>query len=323
MGNRIISISRQFGSGGHEVAVKTADLLGIRVYERELIRLACEYGELSEKTLSPSDEKATNPYLFQTVHEGNHHVLRGKPTSEVLFALQSHEIRRIARHEECVFVGRCADYVLRGEDVRLLTVFVAAPDEHRIQRKMAQEKLTRDQAIRLIRKMDKQRRKYYESYTHKAWGAPEGYDLYLDTGALSTAAAAAVISERVRKLLKIKELSLERRLFFFAQVRSALRHTCRVMRPPFSFPRKKTGVARPKERRSPLQASSSKSCNACRIGCLPSSVSKRLDYLLSSLSLCLRFVTLTQLRSTSGFYQFCFCMPRRHCWRSPRYAHFR
>ena len=101
-------------------------------------------------------------------------MLRGKPTSEVLFALQSHEIRRIARHEECVFVGRCADYVLRGEDVRLLTVFVAAPDEHRIQRKMAQEKLTRDQAIRLIRKMDKQRRKYYESYTHKTWGAPEG-----------------------------------------------------------------------------------------------------------------------------------------------------
>ena len=86
------------------------------------------------------------------------------------------------------------------EDVRLLTVFVAAPDEHRIQRKMAQEKLTRDQAIRLIRKMDKQRRKYYESYTHKAWGAPEGYDLYLDTGALSTADAAAVIAERFRRL---------------------------------------------------------------------------------------------------------------------------
>ena len=200
MGNRIISISRQFGSGGHEVAVKTADLLGIRVYERELIRLACEYGELSEKTLSPSDEKATNPYLFQTVHEGNHHVLRGKPTSEVLFALQSHEIRRIARHEECVFVGRCADYVLREENVKLLTVFVSAPDEHRIQRKMAQEKLTRDQAVRLIRKMDKQRRKYYESYTGHIWGAPGGYDLYLDTGRLSTADAAAIVADRFRKL---------------------------------------------------------------------------------------------------------------------------
>ena len=170
------------------------------MYERELIRLACEYGELSEKTLSPSDEKAMNPYLFQTVPEGNYHVLRGKPTSEVLFALQSHEIRRIARHEECVFVGRCADYVLRDEDVRLLKVFVAAPDEHRIQRKMAQEKLSRDQAVRLIRKMDKQRCKYYESYTGRTWGAPNGYDLYLDTGTMSTDEAAARIAARFRKL---------------------------------------------------------------------------------------------------------------------------
>ena len=85
-----------------------------------------------------------------------------------------------------------------------------------------------------------------------------------------------------------------------------MRHKCRVMRPPFSFPRKKTGVARPKERRFPLQASSSKSCNACRIGYLPSSVSKRLDYLLSSLSLCLRFATLTQFPPTSDFRCFVF-----------------
>ena len=127
-------------------------------------------------------------------------MLRGKPTSEVLFALQSHEIRRIARHEECVFVGRCADYVLREENVKLLTVFVSAPDEHRIQRKMAQEKLTRDQAVRLIRKMDKQRRKYYESYTDRIWGAQGGYDLYLDTGILSTADAAAIVADRFRKL---------------------------------------------------------------------------------------------------------------------------
>ena len=200
MGNRIISISRQFGSGGHEIAVRAADLLGIRVYERELIRLACEYGELSEKTLSPSDEKATNPLLFQTVHEGNYHVLRGKPTSEVLFALQSHEIRRIAKNEECVFVGRCADFVLREQDVRLLRVFVSAPEEHRIARKMAQESLSRDQAVRLIRKMDKQRRKYYESYTGLVWGAPEHYDLCIDTARTPPAEAAALIAARFRAL---------------------------------------------------------------------------------------------------------------------------
>lgn len=200
MGNRIICISRQFGSGGHEIAVRAADLLGIRVYERELIRLACEYGELSEKTLSPSDEKATNPLLFQTVHEGNYHVLRGKPTSEVLFALQSHEIRRIAKNEECVFVGRCADFVLREQDVRFLRVFVSAPEEQRIARKMAQESLSRDQAIRLIRKMDKQRRKYYESYTGLAWGAPEHYDLCIDTARTPPAEAAALIAARFRAL---------------------------------------------------------------------------------------------------------------------------
>ena len=197
MGNRIISISRQFGSGGHEVAVKAADLLGIRVYEKELIRLACEYGELSEKTLSSSDEKATNPYLFQTVHEGNYHVLRGKPTSEVLFALQSHEIRRIARHEECVFVGRCADFVLHDQDVKLLTVFVAAPDEHRIRRKMEQEKLSRDQAVRLIRKMDKQRRKYYEHYTGREWGRSQNYTLTLNSGAIGVERCVDLLADLV------------------------------------------------------------------------------------------------------------------------------
>ena len=167
MGNRIISISRQFGSGGHEVAENSGSL-GIRVYEREPIRLACEYGEL--ENASPRTKRRPTPTSSRPCTSGTTMCWRGKPTSEVLFALQSHEIRRIARHEECVFVGRCADYVLRGEDVRLLTVFVAAPDEHRIQRKMAQEKLTRDQAIRLIRKMDKQRRKYYESYTYATRG---------------------------------------------------------------------------------------------------------------------------------------------------------
>lgn len=200
MENRIICISRQFGSGGHEIAVRTADLLGIRVYERELIRLACEYGELSEKTLSSSDERATNPFLFQTVHEGNYHVLRGKPTSEVLFALQSHEIRRIAKKEECVFVGRCADFVLRGRDVKLLRVFVSAPEEYRIARKMAQEKLTREQAVRLIRKMDKQRRKYYESYTDQTWGAEANYDLCINASLSPPEEAAAHIAARFRTL---------------------------------------------------------------------------------------------------------------------------
>lgn len=182
MENKVICIAREFGSGGHEIAVRTASRLGTHVYEKDIFRMACKYGELSEKIMESSDEAATNPYLFRTVREGNYHVTRGLPTSEVLFQLQSHEIRKIAGRENCIFVGRCADYVLREENVRMLRVFVRAPLEWRIRRKMQQEKLSRDKASRLVRRMDKQRRKYYETYTGKKWGETNQYELCIDTG---------------------------------------------------------------------------------------------------------------------------------------------
>lgn len=189
MENKIICIGREFGSGGHEIALRTGSRLGIRVYEKDLFHLACRYGELSEKMMESADERATNPFLYRTVHEGNYHVTRGLPTSEVLFELQSHEIRKIAKRESCVFVGRCADYVLREEKVKLLRVFVRAPLEKRIERKMQQENLTREKAVRLVRKMDKRRKKYYEFYTGLAWGSPDGYDLSIDTGTTEFEAA--------------------------------------------------------------------------------------------------------------------------------------
>ena len=200
MGNNIICVAREFGSGGHEIAVRAANALGIRVYEKDIFRLACKYGELSEAMMEPADEAATNPLLFRTVHDGNYNVARGLPTSEVLFQLQSHEIRKIAAQESCIFVGRCADFVLRGEDVKLLKVFVRAPEAWRIARKMEQEHLNRDKAARLVRKMDKQRRKYYETYTGKVWGDPSGYDLCLDTGQMSLQAAAEAVCAAYRAM---------------------------------------------------------------------------------------------------------------------------
>ena len=161
MENKIICIAREFGSGGHEIALRTGSRLGIRVYEKDLFHLACRYGELSEKMMESADERATNPFLYRTVHEGNYHVTR----------------------------GRCADYVLREEKVKLLRAFVRAPLEKRIERKMQQENLTREKAVRLVRKMDKRRKKYYESYTGLAWGSPDGYDLCIDTGTTEFEAA--------------------------------------------------------------------------------------------------------------------------------------
>ena len=194
MENKIICIGREFGSGGHEIAILLSKRFGIKVYEKELLHLACNYGEVAVKILEGADEKATNPYLFQTVHEGNYRVARGLPTSEVLFQLQSHEIRRIAARENCIFVGRCADFVLRETEAHVLSVFISAPEEQRIGRKMRQENLSRQKAKHLVHKMDTQRKKYYEHYTQREWGKADNYDLWLDCGKITTEEAAEQIA---------------------------------------------------------------------------------------------------------------------------------
>lgn len=195
MDNKIICIGRQFGSGGHEIAVRTAEQLGVKVYEKDILRLACRYGELSIKAMEKVDEKAVNPYWYETMHEGNYRVMRGIPTSEALFALQSHEIKRIAARENCIFVGRCADYVLAKEGIPTLNVFISAPFEQRVRRKTEQEKLSPEKAKHLVKKMDKQRKKYYESYTKKEWANPDSYDVMIDTGKMSIEEAVAYLVE--------------------------------------------------------------------------------------------------------------------------------
>ena len=198
MAHKVICIGRQFGSGGHEVAVRTGAELGIKVYERDILHLACKFGDLAVKTMEKADETATNPFLFQGVYDGNQHIVRGLPTSEVLFSLQSHEICRLAGEEDCIFVGRCADYVLRDEQVKMLKVFVQAPFEYRVQRKMEQEHLGAGKAIRLVKKMDKRRRTYYEHYTGQPWGS--GADLELNMSQVSFEQAVDEIAARYRSL---------------------------------------------------------------------------------------------------------------------------
>ena len=200
MGNKIICIGREFGSGGHQIALLLGQKLGLKVYEKDILHMACKYGDLQVSKMEPSDEKATNPYLFETVHEGNYHVMRGAPTSEVLFSLQSHEIKRIAAKENCIFVGRCADHVLKDSDVTILSVFISAPTEQRIQRKMEQEKLSHLRAKNIVRKMDLQRKKYYEHYTGNTWGKPANYDLCINTCETSLEEAVELIASRYHSL---------------------------------------------------------------------------------------------------------------------------
>ena len=185
MANRIICIGRQFGSGGHEIAVKTANQLGIKVYERELIRLACEYGELSEKAMSAADEKATNPLPVPD-----------RPRGELSRCADGRRLRCCLRCKATRSAGwRSARNVSLGGAAPTLTCgsrtcgccVCSSPRRrrHRVARKMEQERLSHNQAVQLVRKMDKQRKKYYESYTGQVWGAPQFHDLCLDTSRFS------------------------------------------------------------------------------------------------------------------------------------------
>lgn len=182
MTHKIIAIGRQSGSGGREIGLATAQALGILCYDKELITLAVERGELDYDKLEKFDERRENPLFYEAVYDGNWNVPRGSSCASVLFQLQSGVIRQIAAQEDAVIIGRCANYVLRdAPDTRLLTVFLAAPLESRIQRKMDVEGMDRKSAQAFIRKTDKQRAQYYRANTGLPWGDPDGFDLYLDT----------------------------------------------------------------------------------------------------------------------------------------------
>ncbi len=199
MSHVCICIEREFGSGGHELSEILSKELGINAYDNQLVSLASRYGEVEEKLFDKCDEKLPSPWLFSTIHVGNKHVDHSIPSNEVLFALQSRVMRKLAKHEDAIFVGRCADYVLRMESVKLIRVFVSAPLELRIKRKMQLENLSEGAAKSLVKKMDLQRRKYYEHYAG-GWGDPMNYDFVFDSSITPLHEIASIIEEEYTRL---------------------------------------------------------------------------------------------------------------------------
>lgn len=183
-GNRIITIGRQIGSGGSEIGTEVAKRLGIKCYDKQLIELACNYGELEQDVLAAAEEKRPNPFLYSVPRQmQNDKTGRGIAINDMVFNVQSEVIRQLAEKESCVIIGRCADYVLR-EQPGVTSVFIYADMNDRIRRLMETRKITRDEAIALIKKTDKSRRNYYECYTGKRWGAGASYDVTLNSAEL-------------------------------------------------------------------------------------------------------------------------------------------
>jgi len=200
-----ICIGRQLGSGGRDIAHLLAEDFNATFYDRELMNLAAKESGFSEKFFEQNDEKRG---LFQTLfhmhapHIADNNLYANNFSQESLFKFQSDAIVKAAEEGSCVFVGRCADYVLR-EHSNMVSVFVTAPLEYRIKRVMEKSQMDAAQARKFIEQREASRAAYYNYYTGKKWGAAESYDLCIDTSRLGLQETGKLIAEYIRKRFKL------------------------------------------------------------------------------------------------------------------------
>ncbi|MBR4336110.1 MAG: cytidylate kinase-like family protein [Clostridia bacterium] len=205
--NIVITIARQYGSGGREIGEKVAAALGIKHYDENLITLAAREGNLDETVASRADESAANSLLYTLALGSNFfgsamNFGYKPPLNDKLFLLQSDVIRRAAEEGSCVIIGRCADYVLRDHPKRL-SIFVYGDLPHRKQRVMDRhEGITEAQAIDLINKTDRRRSSYYNFYTGNKWGKYDNYHLAVNSSLLGIDKTAELIADMARLLMK-------------------------------------------------------------------------------------------------------------------------
>ena len=201
--NTIITIGRQFGSGGHEIGRLLAQTLGIPCYDKELIILAAQKSGMSAEVFSHVDETATNSFLYAvsagSIPGNTYQPQQNLPLNDKLFIAQTDLIRAKAKEGACVFVGRCADSILKDAST-ILNVFIRADMPFRVSRIMEAENCTEKAAVDMISKADKKRAKYYNFYTQKRWGAADSYDLVLNNAKLGAEKAVQIIAEYARAI---------------------------------------------------------------------------------------------------------------------------
>ena len=203
----IINIGRQLGSGGHDIGRMLALDFNANYYDRELLDLAAKESGFSAEFFEQNDEKKgffrSFLHLPFSIQNNGMNFYENGFSQERLFKFQSDAIRKAAAENSCVFLGRCADYVLRDyPDV--VNVFITAPIEFRIQNIRTNRGVSEDEALKIIEHGESERSKYYNYYTGKKWGYATSYDLCIDSSALGLAETEKFIADFVRKKLNLK-----------------------------------------------------------------------------------------------------------------------
>ena len=197
----VITIGREFGSGGHEIGMKLAEKLGIKCYDKELLELAAKESGLCEELFASQDEKPTNSFLYSLVMDTysfgySSAGFTDMPMNHKIFLAQFEAIKKLASEGPCVMVGRCADYAL-ADNPDCFSVFVHANLDWRINRISQKYNKNAKEAKDMINKTDKSRSSYYNYYTNKKWGSADSYNLCLDSSKLGIDGTAKAIIEAV------------------------------------------------------------------------------------------------------------------------------
>ena len=197
----IINVGRQLGSGGRVIAKMLADDFGCGFYDRELLNLAAKESGFREELFEQNDEhKGFFRSLFHTLspHVSETSFYNNDMSQEGLFKFQSDAIRKAADGGSCVFVGRCADYVLRDYE-NVFNIFITADTEYRIRQVIERKGCNEAKARKIISSGDSERASYYNYYTGKKWGASESYDLCINTCLLGLERTEKYIAQIIRE----------------------------------------------------------------------------------------------------------------------------
>jgi len=198
--NLIVSIGRQIGSGGRDVAKIVAQKIGCRFFDREILNLAAEVSGFSEECFESNDENKgflKSFFHIRVPHLSDTNFYNNSFSQESLFKIQSDAMKKAASESPCLFVGRCSDYVLRDYP-KLVSLFITAEMDDRVSRIMQRHCCSHDEAVRLIENGEQTRSRYYNFYTGKHWGDSSSYDLCINSSRLGIEGTAEMIAHYIR-----------------------------------------------------------------------------------------------------------------------------
>ena len=197
----IINIGRQVSSGGRYISKILCEEFGCQYFDKEILDLAAKESGFSPDVFKKNDEKKSFVHTLFHLHApmlSDDNFYNNKFSEDSLFKFQCDAIRKAASEGSCLFIGRCADYVLRDEP-NTVSIFLTADMKDRISRTMERYNMDEESAIKTINKKDSTRAAFYNYYTGKKWGAAESYDLCINTSIFGLDETAKFIADFIRK----------------------------------------------------------------------------------------------------------------------------